>query len=187
MNDTIDLIPGIPVVYDILANDTIPASDTIGFIQLNGGDHVICQKIHGTTWVFTFTFPSWGWGHVGEQLGYYRLYSMSTDTSFARILFRIHDESYSYLDINNVRARFNSSGLHFWNENADYEVPKGSGKTSIFLNSLWIGGVDEQGSLHFAGERYRQGPTGGNSWEKPDFYAGPVMDSLNYSIYQDTV
>jgi len=187
MNDTIDLIPGIPVVYDILANDTLSATDTIGLIQLNGGDYVICQKIHGSTWVFTFTFPSWGWGHGGEQLGYYRLFTMSMDTSFARILFRLHDESYSYLDMNNVSARFTSSGLHFWNENAEFEVPKGSGKTSIFSNSFWIGGVDEQNILHFAGERYRQGPTGGPAKTKPDFYAGPVMDSVNYSIYQDTL
>jgi hypothetical protein len=34
---------------------------------------------------------------------------------------------------------------------------------------------------------YRQGPTVGGSGKCPDFYAGPVMDSVNYSIYQDTV
>ena len=183
LSDTIDLVPGIPVVYNILANDTIPADDTLRRVDLFGSG-VLCQKIHGATWVFTFTYPSWG--HGGEILGLYRLFTMALDTSSARILFRIHDNSFSYLDINNVRARFNASGIHFFHENADFEVPKGSGKTSIFSNSLWIGGSDEQDALHFAGERYRQG-AGSQAMTKPDFYAGPVMDSANYSIYQDAV
>ena len=183
LSDTIDLVPGIPVVYNILANDTIPADDTLRRVDLFGSG-VLCQKIHGATWVFTFTYPSWG--HGGEILGLYRLFTMALDTSSARILFRIHDNSFSYLDINNVRARFNASGIHFFHENADFEVPKGSGKTSIFSNSLWIGGSDEQDALHFAGERYRQG-AGSQAMTKPDFYAGPVMDSANYSINQDAV
>ena len=28
VNDTVDLIPGIPVTIDLMANDTIPAGDT---------------------------------------------------------------------------------------------------------------------------------------------------------------
>jgi hypothetical protein len=185
MSDTIDLIPGIPKVYNILANDSIPEDDTIRTILLLGDSHVSCQKIHGATWVFTFTAPNWGYD--GDARGFYMLRTMSYDTSSARILFRIHDESYGYLAINNVNARFSSCGLHFFYDSAEYEVPKGSGKTSLFANSLWIGGFDLQGIPHFAGERYRQGPGSGSSWKYPDFYAGPVMDSANYSIYQDTV
>jgi hypothetical protein len=67
-----------------------------------------------------------------------------------------------------------------------FEVPKGSRKNSIFCSGLWIGGRDELDSLHFAGERYRQGPGTGMPWLSPDFYAGPIMDSTNYSIFQDT-
>ena len=130
LSDTIDLVPGIPVVYNILANDTIPADDTLRRVDLFGSG-VLCQKIHGATWVFTFTYPSWG--HGGEILGLYRLFTMALDTSSARILFRIHDNSFSYLDINNVRARFNASGIHFFHENADFEVPKGSGKRTSSL------------------------------------------------------
>jgi len=185
MNDTIDLYPGVPVVYNILANDTIPANDTLRRVIGGGANHVQCQIIHGSTWVFTFKVPSWG--VEGEVQGAYMLMTMSMDTSNAKILFRIHDKSFSYLDINNVRARFTASGIHFFYENAEFEVPKGSGKTSIFSNSLWIGGLDGLDSLHFAGERYRQGPGSGQAGTHPDFYAGPVMDPANYSIYQDTV
>jgi hypothetical protein len=108
------------------------------------------------------------------------------DTTDAAILFRIHDKSLGYLDINNVKARFNASGLHFFLDSAEFEVPKGSGKTAVFSNSLWIGGKDGQRQLHFAGERYRQGAYGA-SWTHPDFYSGPVMDTTKYSIYQDTI
>jgi hypothetical protein len=189
MNDTIELYPGIPVVYDILANDSIPANDTIKRIGGGGGYPVQRLYQHDSTWTWTCTFivPLWGEYGGGEVIMKYLLFNKSMDTTSAYIHFRIHDKSYSYLDINNVRARFNSSGNHFFYEVAEYEVPKGSGKTSIFSNAFWIGGKDGQGQLHFAGERYRQGPHLGQAWTHPDFYAGPVMDSTAYSIYQDTV
>jgi hypothetical protein len=97
------------------------------------------------------------------------------------------NSGYDSLYINNVNALFNASGIHFFFEKARYEVPKGSGKTSIFSNSLWIGGMDASDQLHFAGERYRQGPGVSNPMTKPDYYVGPVMDSAGYSPYQDSV
>ncbi len=187
VNDTIDIYPGIPVVFDILANDSIPPNVRIKIIAVSGANHVQCQKVHDTAWrwVFTFSVPQWGFG--GEVEGAYHFFTMAMDTSSAKILYRIHDKSYNYLDINNVRARFSSSGSHFFHDTAEYEVPKRSGKTSVFSNTFWIGGKDNQGKLHFAGERYRQGPAGGPAGIHPDFYAGPIMDSAKYSVYQDTV
>ncbi len=71
------------------------------------------------------------------------------------------------LDINNVRTTIMVGGDMFWDlDNAQYEVPKGSGKTSIFLGALWIGGLDPGGNLKLAAMTYRQG---GN-----DFWAGPI-------------
>jgi hypothetical protein len=58
-----------------------------------------------------------------------------------------------------------------------YEVPKGSGKKTVFNEAAWIGGFDEAGHLHFAGERYRQ--------VGQDFFQGPVMDSAAYSSAMD--
>ena len=121
MNDTIDLIPGIPLVYNILANDTIPANDTIQVVTfqiISGGSHVIIQKAHNSTWVWVFTFTVPYWGYNGENLVLYRLWTKSADTTSAKILFRIRDKSYCYLDTNNVSARLNSSGLHFCTGNA---------------------------------------------------------------------
>ncbi len=181
--DTIDLYPNIPVVYNILANDTIPPTDTLKNVSLTGTDYITCTKVANK--IFTFTLRVRGCDPVAT--GKYRLLTQWGDTSSAQLFFRIHDQSFAYLDINNVRARFCANGSHFFFENADYEVPKGSGKTSIFSNTFWIGGKDGQQQLHFAGMLYGQGPNVGQANTKHDFFPGPIMDSVNYSIYQDTV
>lgn len=82
------------------------------------------------------------------------------------------------LDINNVRAPFSSYNSLFWNINngtAEYEVPKGSGKTSIFTSAFWAGGLDSNDSLHLAAGRYRNGE---------DFFPGSInncsADTFNF-------
>ena len=63
------------------------------------------------------------------------------------------------LDINNVRARLMTGGDMWWNiglQVAAYEIPKGSGKSSQFAASCWIGGFDKQGQLKVAAQTYRQ-------------------------------
>ena len=183
VTDTIDVYPFVPRVFNILANDIIPPGDTILRVIGGGSNHVFCNNDSNKI----FTFWARNFGYYGMDTGSYTIVLTSGAHTTGMILFHVHDHSYSYLDINNVNARFNASGNHFFGENAEYEVPKGSGKTSIFSNAFWIGGKDGQGNLHFAGERYRQGPSGGPAGTKPDYYAGPIMDSVNYSVYQDTV
>jgi hypothetical protein len=183
--DTIDLYPGVPRVYDILANDTIQPTDTIRVLSC-GATHVYCTSKHDSTWAWTFTFTAHDWGYGGECSGFYFIATSPQEKSQADIIFRIHDNSYGYLNINNVNARFSASGSHFYCDSAQYEVPKGSGKATIFVNALWIGGKDSLNQLHLAAERFRQG-SGWPAGTRPDFYAGPVMDSIHYSIYQDTV
>ena len=181
--DTIDLVPGLPSTYDLLANDTIMANDTLKSVDIVLSD-ISCVKIHGSKWIFKFSTP-FGKGSREVQ-GNYRLQTMSGDTSWAQILVRVYENGYDYLDINNVRAKFNAFGCHFFGHPAQFEVPKGSGKTSVFVNGLWIGGKDSQNHLHFAGIKYGDG-NAGNSWTRFDFFAGPVMDSSAYSIQQDTL
>ena len=69
------------------------------------------------------------------------------------------------MDINNVRARLMTGGDMWWNIGegvAAYEIPKGSGKSSQFAASCWIGGFDQQGQLKVAGQTYRQ--NGNDYW-----------------------
>src|ERR1017187_5980338 len=79
---------------------------------------------------------------------------------------KVAAQSYDSLSINNVVAPFNADGYLFWNfVNAGFEVPKGSGKHTIFAGAPWIGGIDNNGLLHVAAQTYRQ--TGS------DFFPGP--------------
>ncbi|MBI5219141.1 MAG: hypothetical protein HY958_09455 [Bacteroidia bacterium] len=79
-------------------------------------------------------------------------------------LFQTHDS----LDLNKVKAWYWNNNNAFWDlqGNAKYEVPKGSGKTSVFSHSLWIGGTDNNGQLHLGAHRYME--------SGQDFYPGPL-------------
>jgi len=89
--------------------------------------------------------------------------------------------SYDVLDINRVKARINSNGSHFWDQQgiAKYEVPKGSGINAIFAFNTWCGGRDVDGQLHLAGGRYN---TAGQ-----DYWPGPVSDTNSYTAGFDTL
>ncbi len=90
---------------------------------------------------------------------------------------------FKYLDVNNVRCRINTGGDMWWDfDVADYEIPAGSKKTSMFSASLWVGGVDVNNQLKLAALRYRQGPDfgGGN-----DFWPGPLTIDGTASVSED--
>ncbi|MBT5614657.1 MAG: T9SS C-terminal target domain-containing protein, partial [Flavobacteriales bacterium] len=71
------------------------------------------------------------------------------------------------LDVNNVRTTIMGGGDMWWDlADAQYEIPKGSKKNSMFAGALWIGGVDDGGQLKVAAMTYRQS---GN-----DFWPGPL-------------
>jgi hypothetical protein len=73
---------------------------------------------------------------------------------------------FAFLDINNIRARINTGGDMWWNfDRAQYFVPANTQQTSMFSASLWIGGVDVNGQLKLAAQRYRQ--VGIDYWPGP--------------------
>lgn len=88
--------------------------------------------------------------------------------------------AFDSLDINNINARINSNGSLFtfvdsihqtqW---AKFEVPKGSGKYTIFRSNLWVAGLDIYGMLHVAAEEFNE--------VGHDFFAGPISN-----IYDST-
>lgn len=85
-------------------------------------------------------------------------------------------EAHIDLDINNVRARLMTGGDMWWDigtETAQYEIPKGSKKNSLFAGSVWIGGYDASGNLKVAAQTYRQD---GN-----DYWPGPLDAAANIS------
>ncbi|MDR2979318.1 MAG: T9SS type A sorting domain-containing protein [Bacteroidales bacterium] len=81
------------------------------------------------------------------------------------------------LTINNVRAYLETNGTMWFIETAEYEVPKGSGKTSMFCAALWIGGRDVNQQLKLAAVRFRQ--------NGDDFWTGP-LSTIDATISQQT-
>lgn len=83
----------------------------------------------------------------------------------------LNPESSAVLELNNVRTTIYSGGDMWWDlkQFARYEVPKGSGKHSLYLGTLWIGGTDVNGQLKVAAQRYRA--------NGPDYYTGPLDTS----------
>jgi hypothetical protein len=82
------------------------------------------------------------------------------------------------LHVNNVRARINTGGDMWWDLQGDaqYFIPgtTGSYKTSMFSAALWIGGLDVNGQLKLAAQRYRAGGV--------DFFTGPLSTDGSASI-----
>jgi len=76
------------------------------------------------------------------------------------------------LDINNVKALILANG-GLWQGDAvgQYEIPKGSKKTSMFAGSIWVGGVDVNGQLRICARTFRQSSSGN------DFWPGPLVSS----------
>ena len=78
-----------------------------------------------------------------------------------------YTNSFNCLDVNNIKAYIDPL-LLFLNEGYPkyFEVPKNSKKTTIFASNLWLGGLDDQNSLHVAAQRFCQ--------QGKDFFLGPV-------------
>lgn len=87
----------------------------------------------------------------------------------------LNPEASAVLELNNVRALIHSGGDMWWDlkQFARYEIPKGSGKNSLFLGTLWIGGTDINGQLKIAAQQYRS--------NGPDYYTGP-LDKTNAEV-----
>ena len=73
----------------------------------------------------------------------------------------------TYMDVNNIRALIDNTGNHFSNASkAQYVVPKEGAASTLFANSLWVGGKDIAGNLKLAAVCYRQ--------KGVDFWPGPL-------------
>jgi hypothetical protein len=86
------------------------------------------------------------------------------------------------LDVNQVRAGvLNRGDMHWDLTQSAYEVPKNSGRKTIFASSLWIGGLDAGNSLHQAAMTYRQ--TGNDYWPGPLDTLTATTDSTTSAAY----
>jgi hypothetical protein len=187
--DTIDLTPLIPKTVNVLTNDVIPPGDSVEIIYAGSSGYVQGTVLTGGFVTFVANYDGNKWGYYPVVTGSYSVHDYTLDTvASAHLIFRIRDYSYDSLTVNNINARFQANGSHFFGpDHARFEVPKFSGKNTIYSSNFWIGGLDQDSVLHLAAQMYGQGPQGGLPHSQGDFFAGPVMDSTAYSIYQDTL
>ncbi|MBK0401749.1 T9SS type A sorting domain-containing protein [Adhaeribacter sp. BT258] len=100
-----------------------------------------------------------------------------------------HGQAKLNLDVSNINPTiltggdmFNSFGsMGTVNGLPAFEVPRGSGKHTIFAGALWIGGKDQQNNLYLSAQTYRQGaPHDAGYWPGP---IGAVQGTAHSAKY----
>ncbi len=84
----------------------------------------------------------------------------------------------SIIEVNNVRGNILGTGNVFSNllsNDLTWEVPKDSGKSTLFQYALWFGGVDQENQLHLAATRFNQ--VGRDYWMGPLRLADATIDA----------
>jgi hypothetical protein len=89
------------------------------------------------------------------------------------------------LDVTNINPLILNAGDAFWDlYDAKFEVPRGSGKNSIFAGALWLGGRDNQNNLYVSAQTYRQ-RNQVSLWPGPvGTIQGPVQDATYNKIWK---
>ena len=86
------------------------------------------------------------------------------------------------LSLNLVRAHITTNGtMWFSGGMSRYEVPKGSGKMSMFSAALWIGGKDKMGQIYVAAMQFNQ--DGNDYWTGPLKLKSATIDQPTCSRY----
>jgi len=177
VTDSVEVLAGYPVIIDVLANDLLDGlvNDTlIGFYSEN--DINICSVTDDNKVLFQSFMTDSG----VVQITYYLNESKYIPISYGSIVINIlGNHSLDSLTINNINAGIHSDGMLFnrdihnyqwWEDDPPhFEYPIGSGKHTIYTSSLWIGGIDQDDSLHVAAQRYKQVGI--------DFQFGPVSNN----------
>ncbi len=187
-NDYIEVGLGEIITINVVENDFHPDSLSFEIFMAAGAvsftDSTITYDINYETYYNNYTTDtiSFAYGIIDEN-GNIGLESR------AYVLITIRDNNYyDFLDLNNIRAKVQASGIQFWkgpepnytDTSWVFEFPKGSGNKTIFNSTLWVGGIDESGTLKLAAERYRQVGL--------DYWPGPLSNNgSNLSIETSTV
>jgi hypothetical protein len=96
-------------------------------------------------------------------------------SELAKIFIEVTNNGIAFLDKNQVNCKIKAGAMQFFDGFSyyGYEVPAGEGTHSFFAKNFYLGGIDDDGELHLAGENYQIFGA--------DFYPGPVSDSIYYT------
>ncbi len=172
--------PG-PLIISPLVNDLGNAADTLEIAYIhysNKGKRIILSPA-------TFSYQPYSNSDEDDTLTY-TIWDKNNHDLWAEGKIYIDMFTYHYydsLDINKINAGVNADGMLFGNLgqipgkglsgtfDAHFKYPNGSNTNTIFNSTLWIGGISEDDSLHFSGERYKQAGS--------DFQPGPVSNAYD--------
>ncbi|HPB24681.1 MAG TPA: T9SS type A sorting domain-containing protein [Bacteroidales bacterium] len=173
------------VIVDILANDFDVDGDSISMLLILPPDHGVLKKLSDREIEYT-AFPSYRGGLDSIR---YKLMDNGSPvlSSYGYVIFDVDNPlSFDSVAVNNISACVNADGFLFaeyvrisstsTNIYPWFSVPKGKKTKTIYSGNVWIGGLDDQDSLHVAAQRYY---TYGC-----DFWAGPVSSAYD-SLYDD--
>lgn len=177
-----------PDTVNMLLNVHNPNNDTVrlrGFSVIGGnfGPNRIMQYGDSLIWVNSPML------YHGEKrvICFFRKNSQMPPVTMSILDVKILNRELSAsLDINNINAGFTSFGMNFFDietefEFVSFEVPKGSGKKTIFNSTLWIGGMHED-TLHLAADRYSQ--IGEDYWPGPIADDYPNSELLRFKVWK---
>ena len=128
-------------------------------------------------------------GYFGKDSITYYLTDNGVPTGFdtATIYIYVKRKDHEYIDLNNVKARVEPNALFADRANsiAGFEVPKGSGSSTIYTANFWFAGVDNNAQLKGYAETYASTPF--TLYQNYSGNAGPIGCDENYSYQWDRV
>jgi hypothetical protein len=187
VNDTVSCRLGHGMTVNVINNDYDPDGDTFYIALVGKGSGYIIPTFTDSTITFYIT----EYLHFGGFTGYVSFLYLLKDehgefnnSSIGYLVVNVINDSYDSLNVNSITARINAYGSHFFDMSSNtfgynggtttYNYPSGSRKSTLFKQSLWIGGKDGQGNLRISAERYRQ--------DGMDFFCGPLSTDGNCTV-----
>ncbi|HRY32997.1 MAG TPA: T9SS type A sorting domain-containing protein [Bacteroidales bacterium] len=162
------------LTINVLQNDYDPDGDSI-FVFASPG--AISHTFNAITYRFPYETYHKKDGVVVHKP--YMIMDAAGNGANGMVYVHFHNPYYEILDINAVSARISNKGNHFWDgdNKLHYLVPKEDSVSALFNFAFWIGGLDINQQLHFAGDQYGV---------RQNFWAGPVSDTTVYNREFDT-
>lgn len=175
-DDYASLMAGDTVVVNVMLNDWCMEGHNMAIMNVLQGQGGSAVKIDSAIRYSSYFYYS------GIDTVRYRLVDEDNElfSEEGYFVITVDNHGRDAIDVNNIDATFNSFGYQFCTlpgNFPEFNVPKGSGRKSIFSYSLWLGGLDAGQQLHVAGERYR---TMGE-----DYFPGPVSGTYLNAQYID--
>jgi len=184
VNDTVSCRLGHGMIVNVINNDYDPDGHAIHIAFLLGNSLSATHTDSTVSFYLDYDMLAGFKGLITiryllkDELGLFGEFSVGA------LVINVLNESYDSLDVNHITARVNAYGSHFWDISSTvlgynggattYNYPSGSSKSTLFKQSLWIGGKDEQGNLRISSERYRQ--------IGMDFLCGPLSTDGNSTV-----